>query len=122
VDNTAKTACHVAPLLRNPHSASIRCARSCDRVLDVSLDHALVEQLSACCHQRRFLATLTQREREVLALMAEGRSNAGIAQQLWLAERTVEKHVHSILVKLDIPEDISDNRRVRAVLMYLQAG
>ena len=59
---------------------------------------------------------LSAREREVLALMAEGRSNAGIARQLWVTEGTVEKHVRSILAKLDLPEADDDHRRVLAVL------
>jgi DNA-binding NarL/FixJ family response regulator len=68
------------------------------------------------------LAALTGREREVLALMAEGRSNAGIAAQLWLAEGTVEKHVRHILAKLHFPETKDDHRRVLAVLMFLKSS
>jgi DNA-binding NarL/FixJ family response regulator len=64
---------------------------------------------------------LSPREREVLALMAEGRSNAGIAHQLWVTEGTVEKHVHSILQKLRLPETGDDHRRVLAVLTFLEA-
>jgi DNA-binding NarL/FixJ family response regulator len=64
---------------------------------------------------------LTAREREVLTLMAEGRSNFGIARQLWVTEATVEKHIHSILGKLGLREADDDNRRVRAVIMYLDA-
>ena len=60
----------------------------------------LVGARAATTRSRR----LTAREREVLALMAEGRSNAGIARRLWVTEGTVEKHVHSILAKLDLPE------------------
>jgi DNA-binding NarL/FixJ family response regulator len=56
----------------------------------------------------------------VLALMAEGRSNAGISRQLWVMEGTVEKHVHSILAKLRLPETGDDHRRVLAVLRYLE--
>ena len=67
------------------------------------------------------LAPLSPREREVLALMAEGRSNAGIAQRLWLAEGTVEKHVRSILTKLELPETEADHAGVLAVVRYLQA-
>ena len=67
------------------------------------------------------LAALTQRERDVLALMAEGRSNAGIARRLWVTEGTVEKHVRSILTKLNLPEAGDDHRRVRAVIMYLES-
>jgi DNA-binding NarL/FixJ family response regulator len=62
---------------------------------------------------------LSEREREVLALMAEGRSNRAIAERLFITERTVEKHVRSILAKLRIPESQEDHRRVLAVLAYL---
>jgi DNA-binding NarL/FixJ family response regulator len=62
---------------------------------------------------------LTEREREVLALVAEGRSNRAIAERLVVTERTVEKHVRSILMKLRIPESQDDHRRVLAVLAYL---
>jgi DNA-binding NarL/FixJ family response regulator len=68
------------------------------------------------------LAALSSREREVLALMAEGRSNAGIARRLWVTEGTVEKHVRSILAKLTLPETEDDHRRVLAVLTFLGAG
>ena len=64
---------------------------------------------------------LTDREREVLALMAEGRSNVGIARQLWVTEGTVEKHVRSILTKLNLPEADEDHRRVLAVITFLGA-
>jgi serine/threonine-protein kinase PknK len=67
------------------------------------------------------LEELTQREREVLALMAEGRSNAGIARLIWVTEGTVEKHVHSILAKLNLPETQDDHRRVRAVVTFLES-
>jgi DNA-binding NarL/FixJ family response regulator len=65
------------------------------------------------------LASLTAREREVLALMAEGRTNVGIARRLWLTERTVETHVGSILAKLGLATSDEDHRRVLAVLLYL---
>jgi DNA-binding NarL/FixJ family response regulator len=64
---------------------------------------------------------LTQREREVLALMAEGASNAGIAKRLWVTEGTVEKHVRSILAKLRLLETGDDHRRVLAVLTFLDS-
>ncbi len=66
------------------------------------------------------LATLTAREREVLALMAEGRSNAAVAERLVITERAVEKHVTSIFSKLDLPPTPDDHRRVLAVLRYLE--
>jgi DNA-binding NarL/FixJ family response regulator len=67
------------------------------------------------------LAALSAREQEVLMLMAEGRSNAGIAKRLWVTEGTVEKHVRSILAKLNLPETDDDHRRVRAVITYLES-
>jgi DNA-binding NarL/FixJ family response regulator len=66
------------------------------------------------------LASLTEREREVLALLAEGRSNSAIARQLWTASRTVETHVRHIFAKLDLFDSDSDHRRVLAVLTYLR--
>ena len=67
------------------------------------------------------LAELTPREREVLALMAEGRSNNGIASRLYITEGAVEKHVRSILMKLRLPTTEDDHRRVLAVVTYLEA-
>ena len=106
-----------------------------DRVLDVdefleaaqrvtdggsALDPEVVKQLLAP-PQDDALADLTPREREVLGLMAEGRTNASIAKQLWLTERTVETHVSSILGKLGMAQSQEDHRRVLAVLAYLRA-
>ena len=85
------------------------------------VDPALVEELVSARRRDDPLRVLTAREREVLALMAEGRSNAGIARQLFVTEGTVEKHVGSILGKLDIPEAGEDHRRVLAVIRYLDA-
>jgi DNA-binding NarL/FixJ family response regulator len=68
------------------------------------------------------LGELTPREREVLALVAEGRTNASIAKELWLTEKTVETHVRSILGKLDLPQDGDTHRRVLAVVTYLRAS
>jgi DNA-binding NarL/FixJ family response regulator len=83
------------------------------------VDPALVQELLAARRVEDPLQVLSQREREVLALMAEGRSNAGIAHQLWVTEGTVEKHVRSILMKLRIAETSDDHRRVLAVITFL---
>jgi DNA-binding NarL/FixJ family response regulator len=72
-------------------------------------------------HREDRLHDLTEREREVLELMAEGASNAGIARRLFVTEGTVEKHVRSILAKLRLPETPDDHRRVLAVLTYLNS-
>jgi len=85
------------------------------------VDPALVQELVAARRVNDPLEDLSPREREVLALMAEGRSNAGIARQLWVTEGTVEKHVHSILMKLRLAETEDDHRRVLAVVAYLDA-
>jgi DNA-binding NarL/FixJ family response regulator len=85
------------------------------------VDPALVQELVAARRVQDPLEDLSPREREVLALMAEGRSNAGIAHQLWITEGTVEKHVHSILTKLRLPATADDQRRVLAVITYLDA-
>jgi DNA-binding NarL/FixJ family response regulator len=84
------------------------------------VDPALVQELVTARRRHDPLDALTEREREVLALMAEGRSNAGIARRLWVTEGTVEKHVRSILSKLDLPETHDDHRRVLATLTYLE--
>jgi len=85
------------------------------------VDPAVVQELVDAQRKQDPLAELTAREREVLALMAEGRSNAGIARRLWLTEGTVEKHVHSILAKLALPATGDDHRRVLAVITFLEA-
>ena len=85
------------------------------------VDPALVQELFAARRAEDPLDVLSPREREVLSLMAEGRSNAGIAHQLWITEGTVEKHVHSILTKLRLPATEEDQRRVLAVITYLDA-
>src|SRR5215211_2636207 len=85
------------------------------------VDPALVAELVDARRRDDPLAALSAREREVLALMAEGRSNAGIAHRLWVTEGTVEKHVRSILTKLTLLEATDDHRRVLAVLTYLEA-
>jgi DNA-binding NarL/FixJ family response regulator len=85
------------------------------------VDPALVQELFSVRRRDDPLAVLTSREQQVLMLMAEGRSNAGIARQLWVAEGTVEKHVRNILTKLNLPETGNDHRRVQAVITYLEA-
>jgi DNA-binding NarL/FixJ family response regulator len=85
------------------------------------VDPALVQELVAARRVEDPLDVLSPREREVLSLMAEGRSNAGISHQLWITEGTVEKHVHSILTKLRLPATEDDQRRVLAVITYLDA-
>jgi DNA-binding NarL/FixJ family response regulator len=107
-----------------------------DRVLDVdefleaaervsrggsALDPEVVKHLLSPSHGDETLSALTPREREVLGLMAEGRTNAGIAKALWLTEKTVETHVSSILGKLGLEQSADNHRRVLAVLAYLRA-
>jgi DNA-binding NarL/FixJ family response regulator len=86
-----------------------------------AVDPALVKELVSARRREDPLDVLSPREREVLALMAEGRSNAGIARRLWVTEGTVEKHVRSILSKLRLPETDEDHRRVLAVITFLGA-
>jgi DNA-binding NarL/FixJ family response regulator len=83
------------------------------------VDPALVEELVRARRVRDPLEGLTARERDVLALMAEGRSNTGIAHSLWIAEGTVEKHVRNIFQKLQLPDAPDDHRRVLAVIAFL---
>jgi DNA-binding NarL/FixJ family response regulator len=105
-----------------------------DRVADVSdfvealgrvasggtaLDPEVVTQLLGASRRVGSISVLSAREREVLSLMAEGRSNAAIASELVVSEGTVEKHVASIFTKFDLPESQSDHRRVLAVLRFL---
>ena len=86
-----------------------------------ALDPTVVSQLVGRRRRDDPLADLTPREREVLELMAEGRSNAGIAERLVITERAVEKHVTSIFGKLRLPAASEDHRRVLAVLAYLRS-
>jgi DNA-binding NarL/FixJ family response regulator len=85
------------------------------------VDPGLVQELVAARRVNDPLEVLTPREKEVLGLMAEGRSNSGIARRLWVTEGTVEKHVHSILSKLRLPETDDDHRRVLAALTFLES-
>jgi serine/threonine-protein kinase PknK len=85
------------------------------------IDPSLVSELIRAQRRHDPLDALSPREREVLALMAQGASNAGIARQIFVTEGTVEKHVRSILTKLDLPESDTEHRRVLAVLRFLGA-
>ena len=85
------------------------------------VDPGLVQELVTARRKNDPLEMLTPREREVLALMAEGFSNGGIARRLFVSEGTVEKHVHSLLPKLQLPETGDDHRRVLAVLTFLDS-
>lgn len=85
------------------------------------VDPALVRELVSARRRDDPLSVLSERESEVLALMAEGRSNAGIAHRIWVTEGTVEKHIRSIMNKLSLPETGEDHRRVLAVLAFLDA-
>ena len=86
-----------------------------------ALDPEVVSQLLGASRRAQGLATLTGREREVLALMAEGRSNSAIAQRLFVTEKAVGKHTTGIFAKLDLAPANDDNRRVLAVLAYLNS-
>jgi DNA-binding NarL/FixJ family response regulator len=85
------------------------------------VDPALVHELVSARRRDDPLSVLSAREQEVLALMAEGRSNSGIGRRLWVTEGTVEKHVRSILTKLNIHETGDDHRRVLAAITFLHA-
>jgi serine/threonine-protein kinase PknK len=95
-----------------------------ERIVDGGcvIDPALVEELMGRRHRHDPLAELTARERDVLGLMAQGRSNIGIAHQLWISESAVEKHVKSVMAKLNLPAGPDDHRRVLAVVAFLNAG
>jgi len=86
------------------------------------VEPSLVDELLNMPAARDPLAELTQREREVLALVAEGRTDRGIAEQLFVTRKTVEAHVRSIFRKLELPSEPSENRRVHAVLAFLQVS
>jgi DNA-binding NarL/FixJ family response regulator len=86
-----------------------------------ALDPEVVTQLMGASRQRDSISVLTARERDVLSLMAEGRTNTAIADSLCVSEGAVEKHVTNIFSKLDLPVSQSDHRRVLAVLRYLEA-
>jgi DNA-binding NarL/FixJ family response regulator len=87
-----------------------------------ALDPQIVSRLLVAGGDRGPLASLTPREREVLSLVAEGRSNKGIGDELVITQRAVQKHVSSVFEKLGLPAGDDDNRRILAVLAYLRTG
>lgn len=89
---------------------------------EVVLDQDLVRALITRQRARDPLHGLSERERAVLTLMAEGRSNAGIAGRLYLSQKSVERHVAAVFDKLGLPPDSDDNRRVLAVIAFLRAS
>jgi DNA-binding NarL/FixJ family response regulator len=113
----------VGYLLKNRVTSVTGFMGAIERIIagDSVVDPVLVQELFAARRREDPLELLTPREREVLALMAEGRSNAGIAHQLWITEGTVEKHVRSIMSRMRLPEAEGDHRRVLAVITFLEA-
>lgn len=113
----------VGYLLKNRVTDMAEFAETAQRVASGGsvVDPALVQELISTRHPDGSLEELTEREHEVLALMAEGRSNAGIARRLWITEGTVEKHVRRIMARLRLPDTDQDHRRVLAVITYLES-
>ena len=113
----------VGYLLKDRVADVERFVDSVQRVADggSALDPEVVSRLLGRARRDDPLQDLTAREREVLGLMAEGRSNQAISEQLVVTERAVEKHVTSIFAKLGLPSSAEDHRRVLAVLTYLRA-
>jgi DNA-binding NarL/FixJ family response regulator len=122
LDLVADTAEGVGYLLKDRVADVERFADSVRRVGEggSALDPEVVSLLLGRRRREDPLEALTAREREVLELMAEGRSNRAIAEQLVITERAVEKHVTSIFSKLDLPPTAEDHRRVLAVLTFLR--
>jgi DNA-binding NarL/FixJ family response regulator len=107
---------------RIAHAATLADALARVAAGETVVDSTIVRTLLAAARHRSPLETLTAREREVLALMAEGRSNTAIASLLVLSGKTVETHVSRVLSKLGLPEEVNSHRRVLAVLAYLRQG
>ena len=115
---------HVGYLLKDRVNDAVALAEAAARVAagDCVIDPDVIRTLVSRPRQNNPLQQLTDRERSVLSLMAEGWSNQGIGERLFLSPKTVEAHVTSIMVKLNLPESPNENRRVLAVLRYLRAG
>ncbi|TDC85777.1 response regulator transcription factor [Micromonospora sp. KC606] len=107
-------------LLKDRIGEAVEFIEALDRVAEghTVVDTEVVRQMLS--RRRDPLTRLTPREREVLSLVAEGRSNAAIARALFITETAVAKHIGSVLIKLDLHPDEDDHRRVRAVLAYLR--
>ena len=118
----ARGAGGVGYLLKNRVADVERLSEAVERVADGGsvLDPEVVTQMLGRSRDQGPLDSLTAREREVLSLMAEGRTNRSIAGELFVSERAVERHVTSIFAKLDLPATEQDHRRVLAVLAYLR--
>ena len=111
----------VAYLLKERVSQLDEFVNACRTVADggVVIDPLVTEQLVRGGHDDEVIARLTDREREVLDYMAQGRSNAAIAEEIHCSAKTLETHIRSIFNKLDLPEDPGDHRRVAAVVRWL---
>ena len=120
----ARDARGVGYLLKDSVTETRDFLESVDRVAagGTAIDSEVVSQLLARARRGDPLDDLSPREREVLSLMAEGRTNAAIAARLVVTERAIEKHVSSIFAKLRLPPTEGDHRRVLAVLRYLEAA
>jgi DNA-binding NarL/FixJ family response regulator len=120
LESARRGAAGIGYLLKDRIGDVVEFIDALDRVAagHTAIDPEVVRQLLS--RRRDPLTRLTAREREVLGLMAEGRSNAAIARTLVVTEAAVAKHIGSLLAKLDLPPDEDDHRRVRAVLAYLR--
>src|SRR5262245_7235436 len=121
LDLLSESAEGVGYLLKDRVSDITEFAAAVRRVGGSALDPEVVAQLVGRRRKDDPLANLTPREKEVLELMAEGRSNQAIGERLFITQRAVEKHVTSIFAKLRLPADAGDHRRVLAVLAYLRS-
>lgn len=110
-------------LLKNRVAGLAEFLEALDRICrdGTVVDPVLVQELLAVRRRHDPLEQLSSREREVLALAAEGRSNLGIAHKLWVTEGTVEKHIQHIMTKLQLPDTGDDHRRIRAVITFLES-